>query len=292
MTTIARPSTPFPHTHTVTHSAQGSSYHRLSLPASYHYATPIHFHVRQLPSPTPPSLLSRTSSSGSSHSGYLHLRRSSSATRPPAEGSDLSRIPSLVSPSPRRTSTSTSASLSEMEHASPSLPVTPSSYFDVSPSDFAHPSPLALPEALPVEPGPVRKGSTGFAMPPPSYNWSDKRLDESTSFDFDRLESENDNDNLSIPTAAVYTPVRPSSRRRDTPRPDQVPTSRSPCAPSRGVKRPFLKRRDTPRPALAATMSSPGFRMETPEEEESDAKRRTLRSALDGGRWIVMDTDL
>lgn len=90
-TIIERPSTPFPHTHSLTHSSQGSTYHRLSLPTStYHYSTPLHFAQKRTTAPTPPSLLARTSSSsgsgsssnmvGSPNGGYFHLVRSVSNT--------------------------------------------------------------------------------------------------------------------------------------------------------------------------------------------------------------------
>ena len=248
MTTIARPSTPFPHTHSLTHSASGSSYYHLSPRA--HYTTPIHFAPKAVPTPTPPSLLARTSSSGSSSSGRIHLRRSSGGHLETPTSPGMPSTPSLAPTSPRRSSCT-------------SLPLTPP--LETSPLEM-EPAPLALPE-------PQYK-SNGFALPPPEYNWSEKQIEPGTSFDFSFAPPDENVWVASRPTLKR----RPVLQRRDTPRP---------TANSCPLVKPFLKRRDTPRPGQSTAAK---LKMITPvDEEQGDAKRRTLRSAIDGGKWIVME---
>ena len=75
MSVIARPDTPFPLPHQM-------AYHR---PGSYDYShhQPLNFAMPSLPSPTPPSLLNRSSSSGSSYSrrnASLIVRRESNTS--------------------------------------------------------------------------------------------------------------------------------------------------------------------------------------------------------------------
>jgi len=66
-----RPSTPFPHMHSISHVPQS------------HYAQPLHFHMEAMVTPVPPSLLKRNSSS-STHSinevRSMSRRESSSST--------------------------------------------------------------------------------------------------------------------------------------------------------------------------------------------------------------------
>ena len=199
MTTVARPSTPFPHTHILTHSRRGSSYQPVAPQASY-FVRPLHFSMPQLPSPTPPSLLTRCSSSGS----LTQKQRGSAATSPTLAQSP--QTPALVARSPRRSSSS-----SESSTLSPSLPVTPNTVIDELPL-APHPTPLELPSPM------YPKARGGLSLPPPEYNWSHKDITPSTSFD------------VSIPApdclgGPMYPPPRPALKRRDTPRPESDSTS-------------------------------------------------------------------
>ncbi|WVW83931.1 hypothetical protein I302_105954 [Kwoniella bestiolae CBS 10118] len=128
-TTMSRPLTPFPHTHTLTHGSQASYFHHIQFeaqPHSYGYtAQPIHFHLKKpISTPTPPSLIRK----GSSSSRYI--------TSP-----TLPAQPELVQPTPRRTPSSSSSST-----YSPLMPATPILESPVAPPST--PTPLSLPPSM------------------------------------------------------------------------------------------------------------------------------------------------
>ena len=138
-----RPGTPFPHTHVLQHSSSNSTY----IPMSYFNAQPLHFVPKQLPSPTPPSLLNRTPSSSSS---------SSKMARPDT--------PPLIS-------SRCQSSLSDSSIGSPIL-TTPIQ--EVEETMTPYPTPLELPSPV---------INRGFKLPPPEYNWTDKEFTRDTFFD-------------------------------------------------------------------------------------------------------------
>ncbi|ORX36611.1 hypothetical protein BD324DRAFT_651100 [Kockovaella imperatae] len=283
MTTIARPSTPFPHTASLSHSASGSNHHKMTLPPTYHYTTPIHFAPKALPTPTPPSLLARTSSTGSNSSGhYIHLRRSSSARQSPA-GEDLSRTPSLVPASPRRGSAS--SSLLVLTPPSTSTLLLPEVEEDADADDDVDDVEEMDAEESPELP---KSRSAGFALPPPTYNWSDKPIEPDTTFDFDSSFSSSPASRLEnwITTSNSVTPSnpfrRPALKRRDTPRPsiEQAPKS---------LKRPAFRRRSTPPPPPSSRASH--LRLSPLKEvaESSLSTGQKLRSVITGSQWVVVD---
>nr|XP_031863289.1 uncharacterized protein CI109_001162 [Kwoniella shandongensis]KAA5530361.1 hypothetical protein CI109_001162 [Kwoniella shandongensis] len=184
----ARPSTPFPHTHVLTHGHHGS-YFSLTSPHAY-TSQPIHFHMPALPSPTPPSLLKRQSSSGSNYIRHASVSSSSSSSN-----SRTPTSPRLIAPTPQRAS-STRSSISSASLASPPMPTTPTL-------------------ASPIAPPP----STPFSLPPPAYPKSTSPVEfrydpySTTLFSGEEI--------ASLPTSSYLDerPVRPKLKRRDTPRP-------------------------------------------------------------------------
>jgi hypothetical protein len=138
----ARPSTPYPHTHSLNHTSSGSYFHAFSSPASY-TTQPIHFSLRALPSPTPPSLLRRTASGKSKNA------------------------PSSPKQLDRRESTSSCSSSSS--GPSPKMPTTPIYEGEETAEQC---TPLELPPRLVESPDYKR---TGFSLPPPEYNWTPKQ---------------------------------------------------------------------------------------------------------------------
>lgn len=205
MTTIARPSTPFPHTHALTHSRYESTYHSLTSPTGYFSSRPLHFSMRPLPTPTPPSLLNRTPSTGSNHASSSS---SSALTASP-------RTPALVNSHMRRESTVSIASVE-----STPLPTTPHHLEEESPS-APYPTPFELPSPLYSNKG------KALELPPPEYNWTHKEITDQTLFNvsyspLDLCPMTTSNTNTSPSPAS---PVRPKFKRRDTPRPQTTTLS-------------------------------------------------------------------
>ena len=329
---MARPSTPFPHTHTLSHSSSGSNYQIIS--QGLHYANPLHFTPRALPSLTPPSLLARAPSSSSTMTRerglsspaqqYIHLARTPSierVERRPSQSSDyeerrstnLSRTPSLVAPSPRRLSSSFDSGRS-----SPVLPVTPvietfrhalpPTHFALPPQQFPEPQVASSSSSFDPSIYPPRKGSSELAMPPPSYNWSDKQFAPETAFEFEHVEHTISSftavdlpcggKSFTIPqypseTFSTYPSTGANLDEMDVDYVEEHVEGPStslvylPTSPSTSYTppRPGLKRRDTPRPALP-TLSSLTAQSNHLSGEE---RKRTLRSAVDGGHWVVME---
>ncbi|KAL7419860.1 hypothetical protein Q5752_005776 [Cryptotrichosporon argae] len=174
---LARPGTPFPHaalTHLYhpAHACSGaypSPYSSASsfapAPLHAHYGYPhthasssspraLHFRLPELPSPTPPSLLKRQSSSSRSGSDSgaspFSLPGASSyfprvAYPSPAPSADALAVPptpELIAPAPRRASSSSTSSFFSSAPPSPALPATPRA----TPTE-----PLALPSPLIVD---------------------------------------------------------------------------------------------------------------------------------------------
>lgn len=191
MTSTARPSTPYPHTHTLQHTATGAIFH--AMPAQSYFAMPIHFTPRELPTRTPPSLLNRSGSSSSTCSRSSYRRQPSSPALPSLDHSRRESSTSVIS-----------------EEADSPVLITPAMDFISLPSS---PSTVAfeLPEPL------VQK--RGFALPPPEYNWTDKEITSETSFNGPQLSKDMLLSPPSPRITAQSSPVRPSLTRRDTPRP-------------------------------------------------------------------------
>ena len=163
MIAIGRPGTPFPFSQHDLHHRSGSYTHSHQ---------PLHFAFPALASPTPPSLLQRSSSSGSSSSP-----RSSATLTPPT--------PSLVE---RLVSTSSSTSSSP----SSNLPGTPR-------HDIEPPHAQTLMDTQ-------RKVISPLDLPAPEYNWSDKMVTSRTIFDLASTE----NKPQRPPLVRRYTP-RPTT---------------------------------------------------------------------------------
>ncbi|KAK1924225.1 hypothetical protein DB88DRAFT_489521 [Papiliotrema laurentii] len=219
MTTFSsRPGTPFPHTHILHHSSTSSTFQPMSA-SSYFTSQPLHFAPRELPARTPPSLLKRNSSSSSSSARYSPS------------------LPDLIPSTSRRQD---SASTSEDSSCESPLLRTPVSEANSPPAP--PPTPLALPSS-------VLKGK-GLALPPPEYNWTDKELSPTTSFDMSAFKDQD------------QTPKRPA------------------------LTRPKLQRRDTPRPPASFSPTvSPAKRA----RDEARNSRRQLTSMVDGGSWLVIE---
>jgi hypothetical protein len=147
---------------------------------SYPPSQILHFKVPRLPSPTPPS---------------LHKRASSTDT---ASRIQYSPIPSYTETAQRRTSSSGSCSCAAL----PSMPITPvleprlGSAYPVTPisTTFHLPSPA----------------SSNLSLPEPTYNWQHKDLSKTSS---------HEHFHSSYASSIPYTPTRPALKRRDTPRP-------------------------------------------------------------------------
>ena len=161
----------------------------MSSPAtSSYFAQPLHFSPRALPARTPPSLLHRSASSGSSSSStYNH--RPASIRRPSATPSLVhdrrgSEVSDLSSPSSPRLLTP------PLEAETPLGPA---------------PTPLELSSPVMRE---------GFALPPPEYNWTEKEITPDTSFDLASSSWD-----ICAPQPPATLPTRPKLSRRDTPRP-------------------------------------------------------------------------
>ncbi|KAK8864429.1 hypothetical protein IAR55_001677 [Kwoniella newhampshirensis] len=258
--TSPRPSTPFPYTHTLTHGHHGSYFHLSPQPHAY-TSQPIHFHMPALPSPTPPSLLKRQSSSGSNTG--RHGSVSSTASSSSSTGSTASAVtpssPRLMAPAPRRiSSTRSSISSSSASISSPPMPTTPT---------------LSSPSAPPPTP---------LSLPPPAH--SHKSMQVISELDHPDLDLGFSYDPFSttllsgeeIATLPYLSPLDEKEEKMERP------------------IRPKLKRRDTPRPKTT-TLGS--LRMSgmvashdhVNDQEYRDAEeRKVLRSVIDGGSWVIL----
>ena len=187
MTSVAnRPGTPFPSTSSLSHASSSKQ---------GYFAQPLHFHMAAMPTPTPPSLLKRSSSNGSaaSVSRSNSLRRSAAVPAAPANTPLSPATPPLVA---RRTScASTMSSVS-----SPAMPETPLEPMLELPALYSHPN-------KPIEDEYTRSQSFEPTTPVDNYRASVFTYHEP-------------------PRAEPSKPVRPPLKRRDTPRP--TPTAVSP----------------------------------------------------------------
>ncbi|WWC70182.1 uncharacterized protein I206_104131 [Kwoniella pini CBS 10737] len=137
----SRPLTPFPHTHTLTHGSGGSYFHHIQFEVQPHKYTsqPIHFAIKKpLSTPTPPSLIRRSSSNSKRIMLSPTLRATSS--------SSSSSTSEMIAPIPRRVSSSSSSSSSRSSRSisSPPMPITPVLESPTAPP----PTPLSLPPPL------------------------------------------------------------------------------------------------------------------------------------------------
>ncbi|WVQ83276.1 hypothetical protein IAT38_005415 [Cryptococcus sp. DSM 104549] len=279
-TITARPSTPFPFTHTLHHGHQSSYFQ------PHPYTTqPLHFHMPRLPVPTPPSLLQRQASwtrTASPRFAPEHYQHASASTFTPTStpttstpstpySSTSTRVtpPELIAPKARRASTT--SAYSAFSISSPPFPTTPilESPLCTPPSPFALERTSTrsteagdLPELAEVDEPEVE------VMP---YG-TPSQQDYARCWDLP-------SDKPSRGRSCALLPSSTSSRARSR---SHVSRAARAVEKAARVVRPKLKRRDTPRPGVS-TLGSLGMT-----REGSGGEGKVLKSVIDGGHWVVV----
>ncbi|ODO08703.1 hypothetical protein L198_00436 [Cryptococcus wingfieldii CBS 7118] len=249
MAAIQRPSTPFPYTHTLVHSATHSYFEPTPLP----YGHPLHFHLTPMPSPVPPSLLAKRRGAPISPlptpTSAPMVRSTSRPVRPRPSRALLSQpqpsepIPAIGQVLSRQTSNcpsecSTSSSFSA---PSPSMPITPhypTPQLEV-PTPLALPSPLCSPALSPCEPV--------IATPPELPGFSYRLAGSGSDYGDDEEEEEEE----------------------------------------RGRKRSVEEEQRWKRPGTPVQFQKMLERLEALSKEKRGKEKR-FRSVVDGGSWVVL----